>query len=74
MNQCHVSWQVVRNGKPLDEPLAFLQRLRASKAAKLHETEQSLFALASTYDKGASLLAELQPVVPAKQSAPCNAI
>jgi len=65
---------VVRNGKPLEEPLAFLQRLRAAKAAKLHETEQSLFALASTYDKGASLLAELQPITPSKQAAPWSTL
>jgi hypothetical protein len=51
-----------------------LQRLRASKAAKLHETEQSLFALASTYDKGAALLSELQPIAPTKQSAPWSTL
>mmetsp|Transcript_48088 Transcript_48088/g.70480 ORF Transcript_48088/g.70480 Transcript_48088/m.70480 type:complete len:136 (+) Transcript_48088:37-444(+) len=67
---------LMRNGKPLEEPLAFLQRLRASKAAKLHETEQSLFALASTYDKGAALLSELQPITPSKytHSAPWSTL
>jgi len=65
---------VVRNGKPPEEPLAFLQRLRAAKAAKLHETEQSLVALASSYDKGASLLSELQHIVPSKQAAPWSTL
>ena len=66
--------QVVRNGKPLEEPLAFMQRLRASKAQKLHETEQSLFALASSYDQGAALLSELQPITPSKQTAPWSTL
>lgn len=66
--------QVVRNGKPLEEPLAYLQRLRAAKAQKLHETEQSLFALANSYDKGAALLSEMQPISPAKQTAPWSTL
>jgi hypothetical protein len=74
LNRADVRAQVVRNGKPLEEPLAFLQRLRAAKAAKLHETEQSLFALASTYDKGAALLSELQPMTPSKQAAPWSTL
>ena len=43
---------VQRHGEDMRESLQFLERLRATKAAKLHEAEQSLFHLASSYDKG----------------------
>ncbi len=35
--------------------MKFLERLRATKVGKLHEAEQSLFQLASSYDKGISM-------------------
>mmetsp|Transcript_14545 Transcript_14545/g.29080 ORF Transcript_14545/g.29080 Transcript_14545/m.29080 type:complete len:133 (-) Transcript_14545:133-531(-) len=65
---------VTRNGPILDEPRKFLQRLRAAKAVKLHETEQSLLSLASSYDKGASLLAEFHSATPSRASGPWSTI
>uniref|UniRef100_A0A7S1DFM4 Uncharacterized protein n=1 Tax=Hemiselmis andersenii TaxID=464988 RepID=A0A7S1DFM4_HEMAN len=65
---------VMRHGQDLEEPLLFLQRLRATKAAKLHETEQSLFHLASSYDKGAALLNEMQPAGPKRHVAPWSTL
>ena len=44
--------KVERHGQTLQEPLDFLERLRALKSAKLQETQQSLFELANSYDRG----------------------
>jgi len=65
---------VARHGEALKEPCLFLERLRAAKAAKLHETEQSLFSLASSYDRGASLLTEMHPPVDRRKAAPWSTL
>ncbi|KAJ1489755.1 hypothetical protein T484DRAFT_1885386 [Baffinella frigidus] len=58
----------------MKEARLILERLRAAKAAKLHETEQSLFSLASSYDRGASLLTEMHPPVDRRKAAPWSTL
>jgi hypothetical protein len=65
---------VVRHGEPLNEPRMYLERMRAAKAAKLHETEQSLFALASSYDRGAALLTEMHPAMEKRNTGPWSTL
>jgi len=58
---------VQRHGEDMRESLQFLERLRATKAAKLHEAEQSLFHLASSYDKGMDEQPTITPLPHFKQ-------
>jgi hypothetical protein len=65
---------VQRHGEDMRESLQFLERLRATKAAKLHEAEQSLFHLASSYDKGMDEQPTITPLPHLKQCPPSSVL